>query len=553
MSFRQSIRTLLFPQALGKPSIYVIIATNGLVAQILAWLANLPWLAGVINRRLIDCITRSTLSRPLPFSLWGIDPLQPGDAPDKGKVSDYISWPSLTDRSYTGRHLPVCTEEFSAALKPTGEISSLFKRPEGRMIESTETSALLCFFAQWFTDSFLRTDPDDYRRNTSNHEIDLCQIYGLKAEDTDILRSHDNGELAHQIISGQMFPCRLFETDGSAVVERFRTLNYINTQEGQFKRRDVLKGFDVADKRAMLYASGLERGNSTIFYSALSTLFLREHNRIARKIKTRFPDYSEDRIFQAARNTNIVVLLKVIIEDYINTLAYSPFPFKVDTSFAETCRWYRTNRISAEFDLLYRWHSLVPDEISADGNKLGQSDFRFNNALLEKIGLAPLLADASKCHAGRIGLQNTPHFLLDAEEKTLLKSRQWKIRGYNDYRAAFDLPRLTSFLELTRDSDLAEKLEGLYGSIDQLELLVGLLAEWRPQKAVLGELMQKMVAVDAFSQALTNPLLSSHVYGDAAFTCVGSKIIGKTSRLAQIVERNDHVAGQHRISFGLSS
>ena len=34
------------------------------------------------------------------------------------------------------------------------------------------------FFAQWFTDSFLRTSLTDYRKNESNHEIDLCQIYG---------------------------------------------------------------------------------------------------------------------------------------------------------------------------------------------------------------------------------------------------------------------------------------------------------------------------------------------------------------------------------------
>ena len=40
------------------------------------------------------------------------------------------------------------------------------------------------FFAQWFTDSFLRTSREDFRQNTSTQEIDLCQIYGLGADQT---------------------------------------------------------------------------------------------------------------------------------------------------------------------------------------------------------------------------------------------------------------------------------------------------------------------------------------------------------------------------------
>ena len=60
---------------------------------------------------------------------------------------------------------------------------------------------MFMFFAQWFTDSFLRTSNDDPtgRKNTSNHEIDLCQIYGLDADKTAMLRSHDGGRLKSQL------------------------------------------------------------------------------------------------------------------------------------------------------------------------------------------------------------------------------------------------------------------------------------------------------------------------------------------------------------------
>lgn len=52
-----------------------------------------------------------------------------------------------------------------------------------------------------------------------------------------------------------------------------------------------------------------------------------------------------------------------------------------------------------------------------------------------------------------------------------------------------------------------------------------------------------MVAMDAFSQALTNPLLSEHVWGDnenreIAFTSIGIEEIEATSTLRDILVRN---------------
>ena len=51
-------------------------------------------------------------------------------------------------------------------------------------------------------------------------------------------------------------------------------------------------------------------------------------------------------------------------------------------------------------------------------------------------------------------------------------------------------------------------------------------------------LLLRMVAVDAFSQALTNPLLSEHVFNAATFTQWGLDLINSTSKLGDILERN---------------
>ncbi|GAB3665115.1 hypothetical protein GCM10027596_30700 [Nocardioides korecus] len=62
------------------------------------------------------------------------------------------------------------------------------------------------FFARWFTDSFLRASREDFRQNTSTQEIDLCQIYGLGAEQTRTLRSTEAGPrragLLHHVAAG---------------------------------------------------------------------------------------------------------------------------------------------------------------------------------------------------------------------------------------------------------------------------------------------------------------------------------------------------------------
>jgi prostaglandin-endoperoxide synthase 2 len=59
----------------------------------------------------------------------------------------------------------------------------------------------------------------------------------------------------------------------------------------------------------------------------------------------------------------------------------------------------------------------------------------------------------------------------------------------------------------------------------------------------LPDLLTAMVAMDAFSQALTNPLLSRHIWGDKenqlqAFTKRGLGLIADTVSLRDILERN---------------
>ncbi|PSF38863.1 hypothetical protein C7H19_02055 [Aphanothece hegewaldii CCALA 016] len=540
-----------------------------------AW--SVPLLGQLINRIAVNNLANSNPPRPRPYSLWS--------AKEKPDISDYTAWPSLTDRDFSGRHLPPAPQSYTDSLPPDkpykpqeiGEITALFQRKNGVMIKD-RSSVLFMFFAQWFTDSVLRVDSDDRRKNTSNHEIDLCQIYGLEETTTNILRSHQGGKLRSQIIDGEEYLDYLYEQDaeGKLVVKKCYTdLPFISKIDGIL---EIFPENTREDRKKKLYATGLERGNASIGYVAISTLFMREHNRICKELYKYNPNWDDERLFQTARLINITLLLKFILQDYINHISGAKV-FRMDTSFAERDkwyrnswleailhtlqksiithwsatalqrwylsnwveykRWYRTNWIAIEFNLLYRWHGLVPDVFVVNDRVYSGNEFRSNNQILEDVGIGTVLKAASQQAAGKIGLFNNPDFLLGAEYQTIKMSRDFRLRPYNEYRAQFGLPKFSKFSEITKNVQIQNELKRLYDNdIDRVEFLIGLFAEDPTGNGLFGSLLQTMVASDAFTQALTNPLLSQNIFNENTFTEYGYDLIKETISLQDFVDRN---------------
>ena len=60
--------------------------------------------------------------------------------------------------------------------------------------------------------------------------------------------------------------------------------------------------------------------------------------------------------------------------------------------------------MAIEFNLLYRWHGLIPSTLHTGGEDLKLWDTVFNPELVPRHGLARLFEDASIQRAGRVGL-----------------------------------------------------------------------------------------------------------------------------------------------------
>ncbi|MGW4957458.1 peroxidase family protein [Nonomuraea sp. NPDC004186] len=481
-----------------------------------------------INASLIDHAIREMPPRPEPLST----------------MADYTSWTSLTDRTYSGRHLPPvpATEEN----RPTPESAgNLFTRGES-MIPCPRSTVLFAYFAQWFTDGFLRGDtntPRDPRKNSSNHHIDLNQVYGLNEAATAALRTFDGGLLKSQLLNGGEFPPYLCEN--GKIKPEFTPLSVIRFDQLTDAQRDTL------------FATGSDRGNGQIGFTMLTVLFLREHNRIARLLTQEHPHWDDERLFQTARNILIVLLIKLVVEEYINHITPYHFRFTLDPRLSATLAhapWHRQNWASVEFNLVYRWHSLIPSHLSVGGHDLPMTQTFFGSALIPGPGLGQLFEDASRQRAGRISLFNTDPVLREIDVASIADSRALDLAPYNSYREHCRFPKVRTFEQISSDQRVSSALRELYHDVNDIDLYVGLFAEEPGSPtAILPPLLTKIIAIDAFSQALTNPLLAPRIFNAATFSPQGIRVLATTRTLSDILRRNTpedptprHVSMSHR-------
>jgi prostaglandin-endoperoxide synthase 2 len=100
-------------------------------------------------------------------------------------------------------------------------------------------------------------------------------------------------------------------------------------------------------------------------------------------------------------------------------------------------------------------------------------------------------------------------------------------------------------------NEVAEALQDVYDNVDDVEFTIGLLAEGRDDDDLMPETVGRMVAYDAFTHILTNPLLSSEVHVPETFSEVGWKIVEENATLEQIIKRN--VARPEAVTVSLSA
>jgi prostaglandin-endoperoxide synthase 2 len=501
-----------------------------------------------VNKALINNAIYKIPTRPYPFST----------------KSPYTSWDSLMDRTYSGLHLPPLdwkpltnknyigvnlapTDKFEKNLPNVEDLAILYRK-NGETKYSPKSTLIFPYFVQWFTDSFLRIARQDHRRNTSNHQIDLSTVYGLKPEITHLLRAYQGGKLKSQIINGEEYPPFYYDENGQPK-EEFKGLPHQVISE--FDPRPKAESFSP-EKKQKLFAMGveLERANVQIGYVMLNVLALREHNRLCDLLAKNYPTWDDERLFQTARNITIVEILRIVVEDYVNHITPYHFKFVTDPLTFSNEKWYRQNWMTVEFSLVYRWHSMLPDTLIHDGQRIQTKETQWNNEMIIKKGLGALFEETCSQPAAQLSLFNTADFLLPVELASVSLGRAAKLRSYNDYRELCKYPRVTDFAQISSDENVQRELKRLYGHVDNIEFYVGIYAEDLRENSALPSLVGRLIGIDAFSQALANPLLAENIFNPETFSPVGWEEIQNTKTLSALVQRNIPQTGKnYKVSF----
>src|SRR5205823_13400059 len=121
----------------------------------------------------------------------------------------------------------------------------------------------------------------------------------------------------------------------------------------------------------------------------------------------------------------------------------------------------------------------------------------------------------------------------DLIARDIQRGRDHGLPDYNSMRAAYGLPRVTSFAQITRNVQVQQKLQQLYGSVDNIDVFVGALAEDHALGADVGPLT-KAVLVNQFMRLRDGDRL---FYLNQFSSTQLQSLMANTS-LAKIIERN---------------
>ncbi|XP_067868666.1 prostaglandin G/H synthase 1-like isoform X2 [Heterodontus francisci] len=357
------------------------------------------------------------------------------------------------------------------------------------------TNLMFAFFAQHFTHQFFRTDFNKGPGFTKalGHGVDLTHIYGDSLERQHHLRLFKDGKLKYQVVNGEVFPPTVKDTP----IE----MKYPKPLP---EEKRLAFGHDLFGliPGLMMYA----------------TIWLREHNRVCDILKEEHPTWSDEQLFQTTRLILTGETIKIVIEDYVQHLSgyYFKLTFQPEILFNEPFQ-YR-NRIAVEFNHLYHWHPLMPDSFIIKGHEFPYDHFLFNTEILLDFGLEALVEAFSKQRAGRIGGGKNIHKnILHVTTGVIEHGRQLRLQPFNEYRKAFGLTPYKSFQELTGETEVAAKLEKLYGHIDAMEFYPALILEAPYENAIFGESMVEMGAPFSLKGLMGNPICSPDYWKPSTF------------------------------------
>jgi hypothetical protein len=390
--------------------------------------------------------------------------------------------------------------------------------------------------------------------NSVTSFLDGSQIYGSDPVRADALRTHVGGRL---------------KTDTGNLLPHDTAANFPTGTLAMANDAHI-----VSDNQ--LFAAGDVRANENIELTAMQTLFVREHNRIAAQLQVDHPTWTDEQLYQGARRTVIAELQIITYNEWL--------PALLGANALPKYTGYKPNvnaSISNEFSTaMFRFaHSQLDNGVdrlnnngtdsAAGGVDLSQAFFNptlinpagvtdpFSGAI--STGIDPILKGAASGDAQEVDLKavrDIRNLLFgpagaggsDLIARDIQRGRDHGLTDYNSMRAAYGLSAVTSFSQITSDTAVQQKLQQLYGSVNNIDAFVGALAEDHAAGADVGPLT-KAVLVDQFTRLRDG---DRFFYLNQFSGQELNNLLANTS-LTKIIERNTGVTNLQANAFYFQS
>ncbi|XP_053381120.1 prostaglandin G/H synthase 2-like isoform X1 [Mercenaria mercenaria] len=444
---------------------------------------------------------------------------------------DYITYEAYGNRSYFARALPPVPKDCPTPLGVVGAkelpdagmiVDKLMKRTVFKP-DPRGSNALFTFFAQHFTHQFFKTD---FQRGPGfqwgGHGVDVSHVYGKDKHVENMLRSFEDGKLKMQTINGESWPLLL-------------------------KDVEVPMHYPPSVPKEIQFALGHKDFGLLPGLFMYATIWMREHNRVCDILKGEHPEWDDERLFQTTKLVILGETIKVVVENYVQHLSNYNYQlvFKPELLFGQSHQY--SNRITAEFNHMYHWHPLMPDEFNISGTTYTVKDFLFRPDIVLKHGMRDFVDGLVHQRAGAFTHHNHNFYTLPVAKQTILHGRALRYQSFNQYRKRFSLPPYQTFEDLTGDTEVAKDLEEIYGDIDAVEFYVGIVVEKTRPKAIFGSTVIERGGPFSVKGLLSAPICSPQYWKPSTFGGdVGFDLV-KTASLEKLFCKN--MADCPKISF----
>ena len=306
---------------------------------------------------------------------------------------------------------------------------------------------------------------------------------------------------------------------------------------------------------ATLFLAGDVRANEQVGLTAMHTLFVREHNRLADAIRDEDPTLSGDDVYEEARR---------IVAAQMQVITYQEFvPFLLGPNALPPYEGYDAG-VNAGLSNVFATaafrlgHTLLPTtllRLDASGEEIAAGhlslrDAFFNPTLVaEEGGIEPLLRGLAAAPSQALDVrvvEDVRSFLfgppgaggLDLPALNLQRGRDHGLPSYVVLREAFGLARPFGFAEVSTDQAVRVQLETAYGDVEFVDAWMGALAEDPLADGLVGPLLRRMLA-DEFRRLRDG----DRFFYERAFS--GDELdVVRAVRLADIIRRNTTIESE---------